>query len=580
MPKNWLVSDKISEEFVARFPQYDQVTLQLLANRGITEAAEIERFLDSGYGKYAHDPFLFRDMGRAVELIIAVIKRQEKILVYGDYDADGVTAATILTETLKTLKAEAEVYIPDRVSEGYGLNRQAIKESVERGVKLIITVDNGIRSKEEVAYARSLGAAVVVTDHHVAPETASELPDCPLVDPIVPSEPYPFKFLAGAGVAAKLATALIRRSNLEEADKTRLEERILDLVAIGTVADCVRLQGENRVLVKKGLEVLNKTKRPGLLELIRAAKINGEKRLDAWNIGFQIAPRLNAAGRMDHANTAFELLNTADKAEAQVLARDLNEKNIDRQRETEAISKEIESDPRLDRAGSAIIAVSPSVSGIGAAWNEGVIGLVAGRLAEKYYRPAIVITGDEHEMKASGRSVPGFDLIEAIEKSAKFLKKYGGHASACGFSLAGRNNLDGFIATFTEVASSELTGRDLRPVLKIELEIDFERVDEVLVETVERFAPFGEENERPVFLSRNLTIVDIVHMGISGQHVKLRVKSDRSGVKSALGFGQAEAWQNLRIGDRIDLVYYPEINEFNGKREIQVKIVDIKTHNT
>jgi single-stranded-DNA-specific exonuclease len=576
MSKNWLISDKIKDNFAELFPQYDRLTLQLLKNRDLTEKEAIEEFLNADYERYSHDPFLFKDMRAAVDLIIAKIKTGEKITVYGDYDADGVTSTALLMETLKTLKAEVEVYIPDRVSEGYGLNNDAIKEIYELDTKLLITVDNGIRGKDEVAYAKSLGLEVIVTDHHLPPNKIADLPDCLVIDPIITTDAYPFKYLAGVGTAFKLAAALIRTSSLTAEDKTKLEERNLDLVALGTVADCVKLLGENRVLVKKGLEILNKTKRLGLLELIKAAKINNGKLLDSWNIGFQLAPRLNAAGRMDHANTAFELIVTKDKAEAEQLARDLSGKNSDRQQETESIVNQIERTLAAGLSDKIIIAVSPSIYGGSEQWNEGVIGLAAGRLMEKYYLPAMVITGNEADMKGSGRSIPEFNLMTGIEKIHGSLARYGGHAAACGFSIVGKENLKQFISELKILAEQALSGLDLQRKILIDAEIDFSEVNEQLVEIIDRFAPFGEENDRPKFLSHNLTVVDMINLGPDGRHLKLRVKNGQTGVKSALGFGQSGKWPDLRIGDKIDLVYYPEINEFNGKREIQLKIVDLR----
>jgi len=575
MSKNWQILAKIEDNFIEQFPQYDRLTLQLLKNRGLAEKGEIEEFLNADYEINSHDPFLFKDMRAAVELIIAKIKAGEKITVYGDYDADGVTSTALMLETLKTLKAEVDVYIPNRVSEGYGLNNEAIKEIYDLGTKLLITVDNGIRGKAEVAYAKSLGLTVIVTDHHLAPAEERDLPDCLVIDPIVAGENYPFKYLSGVGTAFKFATALIRSSSLSAEDKIKLEERNLDLVAIGTVADCVKLLGENRVLVKKGLEILNKTKRLGILALIKAAKINNGKLLDSWNIGFQLAPRLNAAGRMDHANTAFELIVTKDKAEAEQLARDLSVKNSDRQRETESIVGQIEATLAAGLEDKIIVAVSPSVYEAGEQWNEGIIGLAAGRLMEKYYLPVIVITGNDSEMKGSGRSIPEFNLMSGVEQIHDSLARYGGHAAACGFSIMGKKNLEQFIVELKVLANQALSGLDLRREILVDAEIDFSEVDDQLIKIIDRFAPFGEENARPKFLSRNLTVVDMINLGSDGRHLKLRVKNGQAGVKSALGFGQSDKWPDLRIGDKIDLVFYPEINEFNGKREVQLKIVDL-----
>lgn len=586
--KNWHILPKISDTsppapLLNRRGEYSEVVLQLLYNRGFTEKNEIEQFLNPDYKKYAHDPFLFARMNEAVNLIIKHIKKQNKIVVYGDYDADGVTSSAVLFETFSTLKAKVDVYIPDRVSEGYGLNKKAIDKLKEAGAKLIITVDNGIRGKDEVKYAKSAGMEIVITDHHPAPEDADELPDCLIINPIVENEKYPFKYLAGVGVAFKLAKALISKSTLFEDDKKKLEQKILDLVAIGTVADCVSLLGENRVLVKKGLEVLNNTKRVGLKELINIAQISN-KVLEAWNIGFQIAPRLNAAGRMDHANTAFELLATKNKSEAVSIARRLNDKNIERQKVTDEIIENAYEQIK-DDVDNIIICVCPNE--LEKIWNEGVIGLVAGRICEKYYRPTLIITKTGETLKGSGRSIDEFNIIKAVEECGGYLEKFGGHAAACGFSLLG-NNLDKFIEKIKRIADKKLKDIDLKPKIVIDTELDLSEVNEKFIKDLEKFAPFGENNPRPKFVSRGVQIKDIVSMGINGQHVKfklateevelLRLQSNRSSSTSfwAVAFGQAEKWQELRIGDKIDIVYYAEMNEFNGKRKAQLKVVDIK----
>ena len=583
MAKKWQIMPKISSDFKKQFPEQNETVLQLLKNRGLIEPQEIEAFLSADYEKYSHDPFLFTDMERAVALTISHIKAGNKIVIYGDYDADGVTSSAILWSVLTSLHAKAEVYIPNRVTEGYGLNIPAIDEIISSGVKLIITVDNGIRNKKEVEYIKKANVDVVITDHHVAPPDKNELPDSLIINPVLVDEKYPFKYLAGVGVAAKLALAIIMRSTLEQQVKAKLENKIMDLVAIGTIADCVTLLGENRVLVKKGLEVLNKTNRIGLKELFSVAKINNDKKLDSWNIGFQISPRLNAAGRMDHANTAYELLITKDKEEAEALARDLNNSNIDRQKITEEIVFEIIKSIDLESLASGkkiIIAVSPSIyDSAKEPWNEGIIGLVAGRISEKYYLPVLVITGNENEIKGSGRSIEEFNVIKAVESLNKNLEKYGGHAAACGFSIAGQNNLENFIKEITSLAGEQLSQMNLLPTLSIDAELDFALLDEQLVEQIENLAPFGEDNPKPVFLSREVNIVDIMNMGIDNKHIKLKLKTDNSRIRNAIGFGQAEMWKDFKIGDKIDIVYYLEINDFNGRREVQLKIVDIKAHN-
>ena len=554
-------------DFALKYPEFSKIILQLLYNRGLKEKQEIEEFLKPEYAK-SHDPFLFKDMEAAVDLIIKHAKAKDKIVVYGDYDADGVTSSAVLHDVLKALRVDVDVYIPDRISEGYGLNKGAMDEINKLGAKLVITVDCGVRNKEEVGYAKQLGMDVIITDHHITPENESDYPDCLIINPIVKNENYPFKYLSGVGVAFKLAKALISKSKLSEEDKVKLEESVLDLVAIGTVADCVNTFGENRILIKKGLEVMNLRKRKGLEELINVAQINGNKLLDTWNIGFQIAPRLNAAGRMDPANTAFELLVTKDKEEAADIAKRLNERNTDRQVITEEIVRQVEQQVNLD--DKIIIGLCSE----GEFWEEGVIGLVAGRITERYYKPTLVITKCEQGLKGSGRSIEELDIIKTIEECKEFLLKFGGHPAACGFSLESEKFND-FADKVREVANKKLEGVDLRPKLKIEAELNLGDIDEKLIDDIERFGPFGQGNDRPKFTSRGVMVLDKMNMGFEGQHIKLRLKSDDSGIINAIGFGQSQYWNSLAIGDKIDIVYYLDLNEFNGKKEAQMKIVDV-----
>src|SRR3989339_301767 len=558
--KNWKVLPRIEQNFIEKYPQYNEIILQLLWNRGLKEKEEIREFLEFDFVKNIHDPFLFQDMETAVELIIVHIKKGNKITVYGDYDADGVTSSVLLSEVLQTLKAKTEIYIPDRVSEGYGLNKEAIDYIDTTNTKLIITVDGGIRNKE-----------IVVTDHHIPPEEKNEYPECLIINPSVPDEKYPFKYLAGVGVAFKLASAIIQKSKLNEDDKKLLQEKVLDLVALGTVADCVKLFGENRTLVKRGLEILNKTKRIGIKELIKASSLEN-RNLDSWNIGFQLAPRINAAGRMAHANTAVELLSISDKKEAEVLAKRLNARNMDRQKETEEIVEEIQEKIEKKLKDKILICVNEKEKDH---WNEGLIGLVAGRICEKYHRPALVITRTMGGYKGSGRSIINFDLIEAVEEASEFLDKYGGHPMACGFSL-NIDRINDFKNKIKGVANEKLGDEDLKPMVIIDKEIPLEEIGEDLLADIKLFEPFGQGNLNPKFLSRNVIIVNIFYMGLDGQHIKLILKNEKSGIINAVGFNQTEKLHNLSIGDKIDIVYYVDMNEYNGKSEVQMKIVDIK----
>lgn len=571
------------------------VLLALLYQRGFKTESEIKSFLDytldnsmvkpfSKEDKHPfYSPFLFRDMEAAVKLIISHIKAGNLILVYGDYDADGVTSSVVLLEALKLLHAKAEVYLPDRVSEGYGLNRAAIDQVAKDGVKLIITVDCGVRNKDEVAYAKELGIDVIITDHHVMPDEIKDYPECLIINPADKRNNYPCPYLAGVGVAFKLVSALLFKSNLESSQRQLIADKALDLVAVGTVADMVSLLDENRLLVKRGLEVLNQNKRLGIGQLLHSAGINTSRPLEAWNIGWQIGPRLNAASRLSHANTAFKLLDTEDPDEALELAEELNERNSKRQQITKEIMAEVEAKIDKDNLPEIII----SVAGEDEDWNEGVIGLVAGRIAQKYYRPTLIITrlieGDEGDTKAvdiderkvsykgSGRSIPELNLIEKLALVSEHLDKYGGHPMACGFSIDSIESLELFKKHILGLVKESLAGKSLVPKLIIERELKATDININLARELLRLAPFGQHNPQPSFVSYGLDVEDIVLMGQDKQHIKIKV----AGVY-ALCFGGAQQYKSIKPGDMVDMVYYLEINKFNGREEAQLKIIDLK----
>lgn len=570
--------------------------LQLLFNRGFTTSAAINNYLNykldkelvksfsDDDGLLFYDPFLFKDMATAVDLIISHIKQGDLIVVYGDYDADGVTSSVILQETLEILHAKTEVYLPDRVSEGYGLNKMAINQIVNSGAKLVITVDNGIRNKAEVAYAKEKGLDVIITDHHVLPESLDDLPDCPIINPADKRNNYPCPFLAGVGVAFKLISGILFKSNLDDKQKQLIAEKSLDLVALGTIADMVSLLDENRLLTMKGLEVMNKSKRLGLQELLISAGVNNTKDLEAWNVGWQIAPRLNAASRLSHANTAFSLLSTKDKKEARELAEELNRRNISRQEITKEIMAQVEAKIDASNLPEIIIGVASEDE----VWNEGVIGLVAGKISEKYYRPTLIITRlveaaefdevnkkllpKQVSFKGSGRSIPELNLIEQVEESSAHLDKYGGHPMACGFSIKSEDKLKDFVATISDLARKKLAGQNLVPKLEIEAELKIEEINLRLAKEIAKLAPFGQHNQQPKLLSTKLKVEDIILMGADKQHIKIRL----SGLW-ALSFGGALRYEGIRVGDLIDIVYYLEINKFNGREEAQLKIVDLRS---
>ena len=605
--KQWQISSVATPEFFSEHPEINPVLLQLLFNRDLKNKIDIKAFLDSELATDKilvigenqthafYDPFLFKNMAAVVDVIIGHIKKGNPIVVYGDYDADGVTSSVILLETLKILHATVEVYLPDRVSEGYGLNKTAINQIVAQGFKLLITVDNGIRNREEIAYAKSKGLEVIITDHHVLPEDEKDIPDCLYIDPADKNENYPWPYLAGVGVAFKLISALLYKANLPDKQKQLILEKSLDLVAVGTVADMVSLLGENRLLVKSGLKILNTSKRLGLNELIKVSKINSGRELEAWNIGWQIGPRLNAASRLSHANSAFALLTTTDQNEALELATELNQRNILRQQITEEIISQVEEQIDKNNLPNLII----GLAGEDQIWNEGVIGLVAGKIAEKYYRPTLIITRliEEAEFdvalkklvpkkvafKGSGRSIAELNLIHAIEDCTEYLDKYGGHPMACGFSVKSEENLKNFIVKIQKLAEERVEKSALVPKLKIEAELDFSMINLELATTINSLAPYGQNNPQPRFVSYDLRVDDIVTMGFDNQHIKIRFSQLGPSAKNAqsfwaLAFGGANNYKEYKVGDRVDLVYYLEDNDFNGRREAQLKMIDIKKY--
>lgn len=578
MPKKWQISQPISLEAKKLFPEINPIILQLLANRGLKEQSSIEEFFNFDYHKGVSDPFLFSDMKKAVEKIFAAISEKKRIIVYGDYDADGVCASVVLVKTLTELDANVEIYIPHRDKEGYGLNKEALKHLAEEKAELVITVDCGISNFEEIVYANELGLKVIITDHHHAPKKLP--PALAVINPKAPAEKYPFKDLAGVGVAFKLAQALIsRRKKTITDDGLRLnwegfEKWLLDLVAIGTVADCVPLLGENRTLVKYGLTVLNKTRITGLKELIKAARLErNNKILEAEQISFQIAPRLNAAGRINHANDAFQLLLTDSDSRAKKLAADLEKNNGQRQRLTEKVMAEARKQ-LTGRKENKLIFI------FGKNWPASIIGLVAGKFSDEFNLPVIIASEIENKIVGSGRSIPSFNIIEALENSAKFFSHFGGHAQACGFTLKNKKDSQAFEKKIMKLANSSLTGLDLTPTLKIDAQINLSEITWPFYQEISRFAPFGLGNPPPIFLTCNLSVLTHRQVGQNGKHLKLFIgnpEEAQTNQMDGIGFNLASQWlDKIKTGDRIDLVYRIEANRWNGNQQLQLKVIDLR----
>lgn len=561
----------MAPERLAEYGQLNNLIAQLLYNRGL-KAADAVAFFASDNETDSHSPWLFKHMREAVGLLVEKIKAGELIAICGDYDADGITASAVLSETLKTLKANVRVWIPNRLIEGYGLNKHLLQEISRAGCSLVVTVDNGIRSYAEVEFAKSLGLSVIVTDHHAAPEQSADWPSCLIINPMLPDETYPFKYLAGVGVAFKLAGALIDESKLSAEVKENLKNRVTDLVAVGTVADCVSLLGENRYLVRRGLREINRGRRIGLQALAAAAQLSGE--INAGHIGWQLAPRLNVAGRLEHADLAYQLLVATDKAEAIILAERLNKQNATRQEETQRLLEySIDYIDKNLSADKILIVVSPQLADQSLdSWHEGVIGLVAGRLCERYGKPTMVITLSEGKIKGSGRSIEGYNILSVLERTGHLLERFGGHKAACGFTVKDKDSLPVFVEAARRLAEEELSDEALCPVLKIDAAVSLAEIDETLVEALAGFAPFGQDNKEALFVSWGVTVRDKLTMGLNHQHIKFKFDNFW-----AVAFGAADKWQNVELDQKMDIVYAVEFNNFNGQRKVQLRLVDMRS---
>lgn len=587
---NWKIKPEAPDDFFKRFPKYSSLIIQLLYNRGIKTQKEIDEFFNSDYYKDIHDPFLLKGMKKAVKRILRAIEKQEKILIYGDFDADGVCSTAILYLTLKHLGVqEPRIYIPDREKENHGLNEEAIKNFAKDRVNLIITVDCGSTDLEEVALANSLGVDVIVTDHH---ELRAKLPKAiTIINPLQKGDKYPFKKLAGAGVAYKLACALLSSDKKKSKNNKResYEKWLLDLTAVATVADMMPIIGENRTLVKYGLGVLAQTERIGLKELMNVSQVdplviksssNGEApltNLDTRTIGFVLGPRLNAASRMDHANSAFRLLITDNKKEAEELAAQINKNNSDRQNLTAKIVKEAEKRiQEKEKNGKS----SKLIFEGSAEWPAGLIGLIAGKIADKYCRPAFIYHQEGDLIHVSCRNASQIDLMDILKQGARFFDDYGGHKGAAGFEMKKKNL--GKVKNFLEkIIGEKLKGRESVSSLEIDTELSLNKMNRLTYDEIQRFAPFGRGNLEPRFLAKEMEITEIRMVGNGNKHLKLNLTMFDDGQKTAknfkaIAFGLGERNNHLNIGDLIDVVFEFIINEWNGRRELELKVVDLK----
>ncbi len=547
------------------------ITQKLLLQRGIESAQSADRFLHPNFDRDLHDEFLFRDMRKVVDRIARAKEDNEIIGVFGDHDVDGISGTTILSEALSDLGITNVPYIPDKHTEGHGINKKAIDEFVAAGATLMISVDCGSTNVDEILYAKKKGMETIIIDHHNTPEV---LPDAyAIINPKVPDETYPFDGLCGTGAAYKVIIALYREIQPENVAQLKW---LLDIVSIGTIADCVPLTDENRAIAKYGLLVLSKTRRIGYQEMIDVGRlpISDEQMPDAQTIAFHIAPRINAAGRMAHAKDAFDLLIEKDREKAHERAEDIEQKNIERRKITEKFTKaatKIVEEKYRDK--KYIVIADPE-------YPVGIIGIIAGRLASEYARPAGIFNKGKKESRGSFRSIPNVNLVGALDGCAKYLVKYGGHHQAAGATIL-NENMAVFEKCFEQEIEKQLADHTVEQKHVADLEIDPRTVDFTLVQELMKFSPFGQDNAEPIFLLRNLIVAEKRLVGKTRKHVKLGLRTDDTSPQlfEAIGFSMSEVCAEIETGQNIDLLCNIQLNEWNGNQSIQFSMIDIRKSN-
>ena len=558
MNKKWQiyqVEDYKVEKLQKKY-NINKLLATILANRGITEEEQIEKFLKPKRSDF-YNPYGMPDMNIAVERIIEAIENKEKTIIYGDYDVDGITSVTVLKSFLEERGLQVGIYIPNRLEEGYGLNKKAVEYIAEQKYSLMITVDCGISAVEEVRYANQLGIQTIITDHH---EPGNELPDAlAVVDAKRKDNKYQCRNLAGVGVVFKLIQAIGIKMGLEEKEYLKY----LDIVCVGTISDIVPLTDENRVIVKLGLKLVQQTRNLGLRSILQ---VSGYNKIDSITISIVIATRINACGRMGHQEEALKLFLSKDINEVNELTQKLNEYNKTRQE----IEKKIFEDAaiQIEKNG---LANKNTIVLMGENWHHGVIGIVASKITEMYFKPSILLCEEEGCGKGSGRSIPGFDLYEALTECKETIEKFGGHAMAVGINVK-KDKLEEFKEKLEQI-SKEKNIEEIVPILKIDAQISLDEINKEMVNSLKELEPFGEENKNPLFVFKNLKI-DSIRALSEGKHLKLTLK-DSKNIVNAIGFNLGELVNEYKIGDKIDVVGNLEINSFNGVDNIQINIKDI-----
>ncbi len=552
--KRWNILPPIPDKLLTEISGFPPIMAQLLFNRGLVEPSRLESFIAADR-RLSGDPFLLPDMHQAVARIYRALLSGENITIYGDFDADGITATALMVKGLSILNGNAVPYLPHRLTEGHGLKTAALEKLHRQGTGLIITVDCGITGFSEVKKARRAGLDIVITDHHTPPDEIP--PAVAVVNPRLSDSKYPFPDLAGVGVAFKLLQALFQSIGKEE----QLDE-LLDLVAVGTVADMMPLLGENRYLVKRGLELINTSPRLGVKEVLAQAGLSTGG-VTSQNISWVIAPRLNTASRLEHALPSYELLMTDSPQRAQMLAAWLEKKNAERQRITAGAT---------EKAREQVIAegVFPLLMVGGADYPAGIAGLVAGRLADEFYRPSVVVRVGSRTSSGSCRSVPEFNIIHALNRCSDLFSQFGGHAQAAGFILP-TGNLPQLQKSLLEMATTQLAGVDLRPRVDIDAEVVLPDLTGDTFQAIQQLAPFGQGNPAPTFLSRRVDVVDRRTMGNDGGHLRLTLKQGDT-LWDAVAFGMGGRLAD--ITSSLDVVYNLEIDQWGGEERLRLNILD------
>ena len=559
MNKKWEVNEaddilisKISDEF-----NVSRLVANIIVNKGLKDSHEIEVFLHPRRSDF-HDPFLMPDMEIATNRIIKAIKDNEKVAIYGDYDVDGITSSTVLKRFLKDRGLETDVYIPNRLNEGYGLNEEAIKEISEKKYTLIVTVDCGITGNKEIELANSLGIETVVTDHH---EPAEELPKAlAVVDCKRKDNKYPFNGLAGVGVAFKLIQAISIKLGIKEEEYLKY----LDLVCVGTISDIVPLVDENRTISKLGLRLVKQTKNIGLKVLLDSI---GYQKIDSNTISFGVAPRINACGRMGHEKEALDLFLTNNIEEAQKITQNLNKYNLERQEIEKRIFNEVQEmmqDPEEQKLPCIVLGKEN--------WHHGVIGIVSSKITDIYFKPSILLCIEDNLAKGSGRSVPGFDLHEALEKCGTYIKQFGGHSMAVGVTIE-KANFSKFKDELEEYGT-KMNVNSIVPIIKIDEKIQLQDISIKDIKDLELLEPFGEGNKMPLFQVSNVKIASIRALS-EGKHLKMTLKDDNKFIDT-IGFNMGNLSSEYPIGTKIDVIGNLEINNYKGMENIQINLKDIR----